>query len=382
MGDKSVRTCIDLMRIVFDTPPRMFRPPHMSDLSDHNENSSEVSSPVRSGSPGPRLQGAGGGLLVPLDGPLERTTVDRSTLALATGLLGLAAAFLLFQFLVTPVVLMAQIVVQGGTDALANMSDPGQLLDRYTRELIVSNSVGQILGLAATAVLMARLHSKRLLAFLRVRGVDGRLLLLAAVGIVGLQPVVQWLAQINQALPLPEGLRLMEESQLRMIQQVLESNLGLAFTLSMLALVPAVCEELLFRGYAQRQFERAAGPAGGILLSGVLFGLYHLRLSQVLPLAALGCFLAYLTWRTESVWPAVLVHLLHNGIAVVVSHVAQDRPDLDLTSLEQMPLPWYAVVSGFVIVGSVLYVLHPLARRLQDEPPANGHTAGESPRNV
>lgn len=301
-----------------------------------------------------------------LDGPLERTSVDRSTLALATGLLGLGAAFIFFQFIVTPAVLVAQIAATEGVASLGTLSDPAQLLDQYTRELILSNSVGQVLGLAATALLAARLHSGDVLNFLRVRGVDWRLLLLTVVGVMSLQPVVQWLAQVNQTLPLPERLRLLEESQLQMIQKVLEGDLGLAFTLSMLALVPAVCEELLFRGYAQRQFERSAGPAGGVLLSGILFGLYHLRLSQLLPLAVLGCFLAYLTWRTGSVLPAVLGHLLHNGLAVVVSHVAHQRPSVDINSLEQMPLPWWVVASGFVIVAGVLYVLHPLARRLRD----------------
>ncbi|MFP4228262.1 MAG: type II CAAX prenyl endopeptidase Rce1 family protein [Salinivenus sp.] len=301
-----------------------------------------------------------------LDGPLERTSVDPATLGFVTGLLGLGAAFVLFQFFITPIVLVVQIVLsEGGMSSLGAMSDPDQLLDAYTRELILSNSIGQVLGLAVPSLLAARLHSQQLFSYLRIRRVDGRLLLLAAVGIVGLQPVVQWLAQINQALPLPEGMQMLEESQLEMIQKVLESNLGLGFNVVMMALVPALCEEVLFRGYAQRQFERASGAAGGILLSGVLFGVYHLRPSQVLPLIVIGLFLAYLTWRTGSLWPAILVHLLHNGIAVGLAHVAQRRSDLSMENLETMPVPWYAVLGGFVIVGGVLYVLHPLARRLK-----------------
>lgn len=303
---------------------------------------------------------------VALNGPLERTAVDPATLGFVTGLLGLGAAFILFQFFVTPVVLVVQIVLaEGGMASLSSMNDPTRLLDLYTRELIVSNSVGQVLGLAVPALLAARLHARQWLSYLRIRGVDSRFLLLAGIGVLGLQPVVQWLAQLNQALPMPEGIRMLEESQLQMIQKVLESNLGLGFNVTMLALVPALCEEILFRGYAQRQFERAAGAGGGILLSGVLFGLYHLRPSQVLPLAVIGIFLAYLTWRTGSLWPAVLVHLLHNGIAVVAAHLAQRRPELDMESLEGMSLPWYVVLGGFVIVGGVLYVLDPLARRLQ-----------------
>jgi hypothetical protein len=83
-------------------------------------------------------------------------------------------------------------------EMLQTMSNPDELLATYTRELIISNSGGQLLGLAVPALMMARLHSTRVTSYLRLRSVDGRFLLLAAVGVVGLQPVVQWLAQVNK----------------------------------------------------------------------------------------------------------------------------------------------------------------------------------------
>jgi membrane protease YdiL (CAAX protease family) len=246
------------------------------------------------------------------------------------------------------------------------MGSPDDLLATYTRELIISNSGGQVLGLVGPAVLMARLHSTRVTGYLRLRRVDPRFLVLAAVGVVGVQPVVQWLAQLNQQLPLPETVRAFEQTQLELIRSVLESGLGVSFNLVALALVPGVCEEILFRGYAQRQFERASGPVGGILLSGILFGLYHLRPSQLLPLAALGLYLAYLTWRTGSLWPAILVHALHNGLAVLMARYVQQHPAYDLETIEQAAMPWYAVAGGFAIFGAVLYVLDSRARHVLD----------------
>lgn len=304
---------------------------------------------------------------LPLDGPLERGAVSETAMGFWTGVLGLGASFLLFQLLISPVLLLVQIgLSEGGMSGVQAMSNPDQLLATYTRELIISNSGGQLLGLAVPALMMARLHSTRAVNYLRIRSVDSRFLLLAAVGVMGLQPVVQWLAQVNQQLPLPETVRTFEQTQLELIRTVLESGLGVSFNLVMLALVPGFCEEVLFRGYAQRQFERASGPVGGILLSGVLFGFYHLRPSQVLPLIVLGLYLAYLTWRTGSLWPAVLVHVLHNGLAVVVARLVQEKQAYDMQTLEQAPMPWYAVVGGFAIFGGVVYVLHPLARRVRD----------------
>ena len=304
---------------------------------------------------------------VPLDGPLERASFSDTTMGFLTGLLVLGAAFLIFQLVVSPILLLVQIgLSQGGMQMMQTMSDPSELLATYTRELIISNSGGQLLGLAVPALMMARLHSTRVTSYLRIRAVDGRLLLLAVVGVVALQPVVQWLAQVNSQLPLPEAIRAFEQTQLELIQSVLESGMGVSFNLVALALIPAFCEEILFRGYAQRQFERASGAAGGILLSGVLFGFYHLRPSQVLPLILLGLYLAYLTWRTGSLWPAIVVHLFHNGLAVLAARYVRSHQDYDFETLEQAPMPWYAVLGGFAIFGGVLYVLHPLARRVRD----------------
>lgn len=304
---------------------------------------------------------------LPLDGPLERSSVDRTLLCFLTGLLGLGAAFILFQFILTPIILVVQIGLAEGGLSMEAFNSPEQLLATYTRELVVSNSVGQVLGLAVPALLATRLHSSQWAGYLRLRGVDGRLLLLALVGIVGLQPIAQWLAEVNRQMPLPESVRLVEQSQLELIKQVLESDLGLAFNLTMLALVPGVCEELLFRGYAQRQFERAAGPFGGILLAGGLFGIYHLRPSQFLPLTVLGLYMAYLVWRTGSLIPAMIVHIVHNGLAVVGARYVETHPSYDLQVLEEASMPWYAVLVGFVIVGGVLYVMHMLAPHVRED---------------
>lgn len=304
---------------------------------------------------------------LPLDGPLERSSVDPVTLGFLTGLLGLGAAFILFQFVLTPVILVAQIAMSEGGLSMQALASQEQLMTTYTRELVLSNGIGQVAGLAVPALLAARLHSSDWVGYLRLRGVDGRLLLLALIGVVGLQPVTQWLAQVNQQLPLPESLRLVEQSQLELIRRVLEGQMGVGFNLVLLALVPGVCEEVLFRGYAQRQFERAAGPAGGILLAGGLFGLYHLRPSQVLPLVVLGLYMAYLVWRTGSLVPAMAVHVAHNGLAVLGARYVQDHPNYDLEALEQAAMPWYAVLAGFVIVAGVLYLVHTLAPHIRRE---------------
>ena len=113
----------------------------------------------------------------------------------------------------------------------------------------------------------------------------------------------------------------------------------------------------------QRQAERGWGTVASIVVVGILFGLYHLRLSQAVPLSLLGIYLGFVVWATGSLWAGVLVHLLNNGLAVMVTAFARQSPDLDLDSIEAMGVPWYVGVSGLALAALVMRVL--AARRRQ-----------------
>ncbi len=95
-------------------------------------------------------------------------------------------------------------------------------------------------------------------------------------------------------------------------------------TLLAFALVPAISEELLHRGAILPMLTKRLGVPAGLLLSSVLFGLFHLNLSRLLPTAVLGLALGALRLRAGSLWPSMLLHFLYNAILLVVSQ--QDYP--------------------------------------------------------
>ncbi|PSQ88198.1 MAG: CPBP family intramembrane metalloprotease domain-containing protein, partial [Bacteroidetes bacterium QS_8_64_10] len=277
---------------------------------------------------------------LPLDGVLERERFP----PLLTVLLVPVLALLLTNFVIFPL-FAAPLLLAGGLEVTQPQELIRVLLNERIDLFLMGNSVAQVLGLALPAMLAARWHSSRWTGFLRLRRCDLRLLGLALLGWAAFYPVVTWLGAINQTIPLPDALEQFERQQMQLIEQVLMSDRGVVFDLLMLAITPALCEELLFRGYVQRQGERSLGVVGGILLAGIGFGFYHFRFSQVLPLAALGCYLAYLTWRTGSLWPAVLVHLANNAFAVAASTYAQSRSGVTTEEIEQMQLPIVAVAA-------------------------------------
>lgn len=294
---------------------------------------------------------------IPLDGLLERNSFS----PLLSAFLGLVIVFVLFQVVIAPIVVVLLLLVKG-TPPAEMISALMNMVEDQPNVLMVANTVGQVFGIALPAYFFARMHSTRPWAFLRVRTPDRTLLVLALLGLVALVPVVQWLGQVSDGLPWPEAVRQFEQAQLELIEKVLNRQIGLLPTLLMLAVTPAVCEELLFRGYFQRQAERGVGILWGIILSGVVFGLYHLRLTQALPLMVLGIYLAYLAWRSGSLWTSVVVHFANNAFAVFLGAYAARRPDLEASDLEKMEVPWFILLPALVFFLLFVYAIHQTAR--------------------
>jgi hypothetical protein len=87
---------------------------------------------------------------------------------------------------------------------------------------------------------------------------------------------------------------------------------------------------------------------------------------QAIPLCVLGVYLAWLTWRTGSLWPAVAVHFTNNAIAVAIGAYVAKRPDFEMEDLESMEIPWYILVLGFAIFAVSIVALQGMVRRRAD----------------
>jgi len=297
---------------------------------------------------------------ITIDGPFEPGSALQT---FVLGLFALLATFIIFQVIVSPVVMVGVLVLTDGPGALSSLgTDMQTVIDTYARELLVTNAISQWLAFAVPTVLLARLHATEIYAFIRLRKTSILANGLALAGMVAFLPVAQFLAGLNRKLPVPEIARQLDEQSMQLIAKVLETDFSLAFGLVMLAVTPAICEELIFRGYAQRQFERVGGAAIAIVLSGVLFGLYHLRLTQLLPLTAIGLYLAYLTWRTGSIWPAIIAHFANNGIIVAFSEMSTTADPSSATVAEGMDVPTYSVVLGLLAFCGIIYALHTFVR--------------------
>lgn len=88
--------------------------------------------------------------------------------------------------------------------------------------------------------------------------------------------------------------------------------------LFLMAFLPAVCEEVMFRGYILTAMKQKMTLWGAIVLVSLLFGMSHLSLIKLLPTMLLGIALAYAVEQSESIVSSALMHFLNNGLSVFV----------------------------------------------------------------
>lgn len=126
-----------------------------------------------------------------------------------------------------------------------------------------------------------------------------------------------------------------------------EGGLALVISFLLLCVLPAVGEELLFRGALQGLL-RPGGSAAAILGPALLFALLHLDLPRCVTALACGLFLGWLAERTGSILPGMLLHLVNNALAFLDLYLRLYAPTPFALAVE------VTILLGLPVVGAVL----------------------------
>lgn len=113
------------------------------------------------------------------------------------------------------------------------------------------------------------------------------------------------------------------ENQIAGVMSSIQQNpLWLKLILS--ALIPAVCEEYIFRGLIFNGYKKR-NPFGAVLMSSFLFGLIHMNVNQFIYAFLLGCIFCMLVYATGTVMSSMIAHFVFNGYNVIMSHISADK---------------------------------------------------------
>ncbi len=163
--------------------------------------------------------------------------------------------------------------------------------------------------------------------------------------------ISSWLTKIvNYFYPIPE------DYFAGMMELMTGKELPLMVIIGVIAVAPAIFEELLFRGLLPRFFEKK-GVWSAIIITGILFAIFHLDFYKLLPITFLGCWLGYLLFVSKSIYIPMLAHFMNNFLAVMLGQ--EFIPTKYASLVEGNDLTSILILTGsvaiFIIINLVIY---------------------------
>ena len=191
-------------------------------------------------------------------------------------------------------------------------------------------------------------------------------LIVSVLVLVASTPLTSWLIELNLKMQLPsflrgleEQMRLMEDSASDLTELFFKDTSvgGLILNLFMIALIPAIGEELVFRGILFRIFKKwIKNIHVTVFVTAILFSAMHLQFYGFLPRLVLGILFGYLFVITRSIWIPIIAHFINNGVAVLVEWLySRDASDTSMEAFGKAESNWSVVVSLLML--AVLFVL-------------------------
>lgn len=247
----------------------------------------------------------------------------------------------------------------------ASFFNPYNGLVYYTLALLLLYYLGSYLqkadlgkGLVQTQILIIALPVLLILRFLKLKSNEvlrlktpklKEMLIIPFIAIPA-SIVVAILSQlINVIYPFPE-------KYLEILGELFKMDLPLWGSFLVVAVAPGICEELLFRGFMLRFFEKY-GMKISIVLSGLMFAAFHLDPFRFVPVFLLGMLLAYLTLRSGSIVNAMILHTLNNGFAVFVMSFAGSKY-LQIFLQDGENLKYWVAAPALLILSLAIYYFH------------------------
>jgi ABC-2 type transport system permease protein/sodium transport system permease protein len=171
---------------------------------------------------------------------------------------------------------------------------------------------------------------------------------------VGLWPLISEVEIFIRSL----GIATLSAEQLNKVEDELAKlfqSVPLPLVVLVFGLLPAVFEELFFRGYLFSALLTARRPWTAILTSAVLFGVFHLiaggtlAVERMVPSALFGVVLGWLCWKSGSVLPGMLLHTLNNSLLVSIGRYKSWLLEAGWLKETDEHLPPYVLLSGLAV---------------------------------
>jgi membrane protease YdiL (CAAX protease family) len=244
--------------------------------------------------------------------------------------------------------------------AIEHITDHPELKISYYVMQGCATAIGLIIG----PVLFLKTQQKSVAIFF----VNQKLLvipaILTALIVVVFMAANSFFVEWNTTVKFPEFLKEFEawakemEARATQVTEILthfDSIPEVILAMIVIALLPAIGEELVFRGLIQNEFFRGTKNIHvAIWVSAILFSAIHVQFFGFVPRMLLGALFGYLYYWSGSLWVAMLAHFVNNGMAIIGMYLNQmGYLDFDVESPEAAPVS--AIIFSAILTGALLY---------------------------
>tara|TARA_B100000902_G_C27302869_1_gene913814 strand:- start:8 stop:889 length:882 start_codon:yes stop_codon:yes gene_type:complete len=174
-------------------------------------------------------------------------------------------------------------------------------------------------------------------------------------------PFIGLLLEWNMMIPFPEWLLQFDINSEAIVTAFLQMDTiwDLFYTILVIAIVPAIGEELFFRGYLQHKLGNwLSNPHTGILITAFLFSSIHFHFQAMIPRFVLGVLLGYLFYWSNSLWLPILAHFVNNAQAVLLSYPLFKIDSGVYSVFPESSVDSMTALFSLASVGLLLYILY------------------------
>jgi len=256
-----------------------------------------------------------------------------------------------------------QINISNLTNVLSNYNDPNNL--SFLKYLQTIQAIGLFI---VPAFIIAYIFNSNSYKYLKFNSVSIRPLTLTIIILLASIPLINSLNVLNEGMHLPNWLSGIENwmKEKEMSAQALteaflrmDSMGDLLFNIVMIGVLPAIGEELIFRGVFQRLFaEWTKNIHWGIIIAAILFSAMHMQFYGFLPRLMLGILLGYLFYWSGSIWIPILGHFVNNATAVIVYYFYADEMSKEVENFGAAEGTFIYLIVGLTLVIPLLYLFY------------------------
>ena len=190
--------------------------------------------------------------------------------------------------------------------------------------------------------------------------------LLVGLLMVVLIPFINYVSEWNQQLHLPTSLAPLEESMRGLEENVssvterfldVHSVAALSFNLLLIALIPALGEELYFRAVIQTAIREKNKVVFAVLITAFVFSAIHMQFYGFVPRFLMGMLLGFIFVWSDNLWLPVFAHFVNNGVAVVFYYLKfNDYKVIDMEKIGTNDTAWLVLPSALLATVSIIYI--------------------------